>query len=280
MRWPRGRRVGWPAYGALLMAMATAAGEEWPMAPLIREGPAAPVEDAAATPPLMPPVGEEQVLVVRWGLLPVGEVHMWTEWARDEGGQRWLALRARVRSNRVLSAVFSMDGFFESLMTSEGFESWRATWSCIERRHVFAEWLSFDRTAGVVRRAVAGGGALADVPLDGELRDLGAAVWWFRSELARGGPPLRLCVAVGRDLVQIRTTPRGEEWLTLAGRTVRALRFEPEVWRDGQRIERNRYLIWFGAGPPHPLLRIQVTSPYATLVATATEPPSDKVTAR
>ncbi len=262
------------------MAVAAMAVEEWPMSPLVREGPAADVEVAAATGPLRPPVGEEQVLVVRWGLLPVGEVRMWTEWAREEGDEPRIALRARVRSNRALSPVFAMDGFYESLMAPDGFESRRATWSCIERRRVVAEWLSFDPGAGVVRRAVAGREPLAEVPLDGGLRDLGAAIWWFRGELTKGIPPARLRVAVGRDVVEIRTEPRGEEWLAMAGRTLRALRFEPEVWRDGRRIERNRYVVWFAAGPPHPLLRIQVTSPYATLVATAAEATADAVTAR
>jgi len=216
-------------------------------------------------------VGETQRLVVRCGLLPVGEIRMWTEWACNYRDEAHIALRARVRSNRALSAIFSLDGFFESCMGPDGFESSRATWTCTEGRKTRAEWLSFDRAAGVVRRAVSDRPPLADVPLRDGLRDLGAAIWWFRSELARGTPPAQLRVAVGRDVVEIVPGLRGEESLVLGGRTVRALRFEPEISRDGHRLKRNRYVVWFDAVPPHRIARIQVTSPYASLVAMAVE---------
>lgn len=280
MRRPGGAVAAPVVCGVLVIAMIAAAGEEWPMAPLVRDGPAAERPAGPGIHALVPPVGEDQVLVVRWGLLPVGEVRMWTEWALGDGGEPMIALRARVRSNRALSPVFSMDGFYESLMAPDGFEPRRATWSCIERRRVVAEWLSFDPGAGVVRRAVAGREPLADVPLEGGLRDLGAAIWRFRGELMKGAPPASLRVAVGRDVVEIRPARRGEEWLAIGGRTLRALRFEPEVWREGRRLERNRYVVWFAAAPSHPLLRIQVTSPYATLVATVEEPPGGAITAR
>lgn len=223
-------------------------------------------ESASGVP--TPIVGERQTLVVRWGLLPVGEISLWTEWTRGDDDESLIALRVRVRSNRALSPVFSLDGFYESLITPSGFQPHRATWNCTERQRVVGEWVKFDRSAGLLRRAVSDRPPMPDVELDDRTRDVGAAILWFRSELAKGNRPGGLRIATGRDLVEIVLRYRGEEPLAETGKGERSLCVEPEVWRNGRRSERNRYLLWFTTAPPNALVRVQVDSPYATLVAT------------
>ncbi|MCX7819583.1 MAG: DUF3108 domain-containing protein [Kiritimatiellae bacterium] len=244
--------------------------EDYPFAPPVRDGPAVVRERRKEKPGMIPPVGEHDLFVIRWGVLPVGELHIWTEWA-PEGAQSpecGLVLCGRVRSNRALSPVFSLDGFYESVMDPEAFEPLRATWSCVERRRIVAEWLRFDRGAGVLRRAVSDRDPLSDVPLSGGLWDVGGAIWWFRRELSFGRRPERLRVAVGRDVVEVVPGERGPEPVALASGVVRCRRFEPEVWRGGRRLERNRYVVWLEAESPHAIARLQLVSPLVTLVAT------------
>ncbi len=127
-----GCRLGRIVTAALCLGwVGAAAADEAPAAPtpdpsfVIPDGPANPALevkelDGAPVPELWFPVNEELVFSIRWSFLPVGQSHAWVEWVRY-GERTLLAIRMRSRSNKVLSTLYPVDDYVESLVDARTF---------------------------------------------------------------------------------------------------------------------------------------------------------------
>ena len=121
-------------------------------------------------PELWFPVGEKLIFGIRWGLVPVGQAVAWTEWVEENG--RWLiAIRLRTKTNKVLSAMYPVDDFVESIVDPVTFLPLRFVKKINEGGTHVDQLTQFDHAA---RKAV------WESPRGPRATSGGAAFWWFR----------------------------------------------------------------------------------------------------
>ncbi len=253
-------------FAAGAMAVTAASAGHFPCSPLVREGPGGPPSAAPVAATALP-VGEEYLFAVRWGPVKLGEVRLWSEWAPDPAGDR-LALRARIRSNRALAAVFALDSYAETLADPVNLRPVVSTLHSVEKGRVREECLQFDAPDGRLRRWLSWRDPPPDEPPAADWRDVLTAVWRFRADMAAGRRPGRLAIAAGPDLVLVDPGEAASESVRVpALGEVACHRFKPAVFRDGRPLRRNLYTIWLAEAPPHGPMRIAVETPSVTLHA-------------
>jgi hypothetical protein len=74
----------------------------------------------AATNDLWFPVGETLEYRLYWGIIPVGKTRIWSEWI-EEDGNRYVALRMTAKTGKIVSTVYPVNDFVESIVAPDTF---------------------------------------------------------------------------------------------------------------------------------------------------------------
>ena len=99
------------------------------------------------TPPEFPfPVGEQLVYRIYWGIIPVGQTEIKTEWI-EENGKKLLAIRYRTFTNRIFDTIYPVDDTAESIVTPETFLPTRFSFLLTRRRSRTEKTVTFDHAS-------------------------------------------------------------------------------------------------------------------------------------
>lgn len=74
----------------------------------------------ASTNDLWFPVGETLNYRLYWGIIPVGKTQIWSEWV-EEDGKKFIALRMTAKTGRIVSAIYPVDDYIESIVSPDTF---------------------------------------------------------------------------------------------------------------------------------------------------------------
>ena len=80
------------------------------------------------------PVGEKLSYRLYWGIIPVGHCEMTTAWV-THGGKEMLAIRAIAKTTSVVSKIYPVDDFVESIINPETFLPFQS-----QGLHLFSPW--------------------------------------------------------------------------------------------------------------------------------------------
>lgn len=178
------------------------------------------------------PVGEELLFAGYWGILPVGEARVWTEWI-EEDGRRLLAIKLTAESSMVVSAIFPVRDYLESIVDPVTFLPIRYTQNIKEGGRERDETLTFDHKAGkAIWKSIRPGSTNAPVVVEirPDTRDVLSIMFYMRSKSFAVGRTERCHVLFDDKIYDLTVTGLKHEdvYLSRFG-DVRCLELEPKA---------------------------------------------------
>lgn len=267
------RRAAMAAAAAMALSLAPRAAAWPPKVLLPVQGPStnAPRPAADEVPPLWFAVGEQLRFKLQWGVVPVGTAHAWTEWLRENGQWR-IALRLRTRSSAVLSAIYPVDDFIESVVDPHTFLPLRFVKKMNEGNNRYDEVTEFDHAAGVARWRSRLRNREKEFPIEADTRDIPSLLYWFRQRALEPGDTNTLRVMADNKIYTITPRPVVRESIRLDKfGAVRCIRFEPVAEFDGLFVRKGRVWFWVSDDDRRLAVRIDAEVPVAKVRAVLTE---------
>lgn len=238
------RRLGLAAAAVLGLALTCPAAR--PKVAIPADGPAQPARQppAGAAPSFWFPPGEELVYTVTWGGIPVGESRVWNEWVEENG--RWLlAIRLRTRTNKVLSTIYPVDDFIESVVEPSSFLPVRFVKKLNEGNHRYDETTTFDHVRGVARWVAPLRNKVREFPIGPQTRDIPSLLYWLRQQTFREGQKFPFEVMADDKIYDGIAQAGTVEKIKLPRYgSVSGLMIEPIASFEGIFVRRGRVWIW------------------------------------
>lgn len=265
---------GWKiALAAAGFALAAGAAPAWPeKVPIPADGPVAdaPQPGPGETPDLWFPVGEQLTFELSWGVLPVGQVRVWTEWVRED--DRWLlAIRMRTQSNKALSAIYPVDDYIESLVEPNAFLPVRFSKKINEGKSRYDETTVFNHARGMATWHSHRRNRTKEFPIEADTRDIPSLMWWFRKNAMEPGDETEFVVMADEKLYTVLPRPMARETVSTPrwGR-VACIRFEPQAQFDGLFVRKGRLWVWVAEDDRRLAVRLVAQVPVASVKVTLT----------
>ncbi len=255
---------------AVVLALTAGPAAAWPAKiPIPVSGPVtnAPLPGPGEVPDLWFPVGEEQLLDLQWGIIPVGTAHVWSEWVREDG--RWLlAIRMRTRTTSVLDTIYPVDDFIESIIEPKAFLPLRFVKKVNEGKSRYDELTLFDhaRLTATWRSLRKDGSKV--FPIEADTRDIPAMLYWFRKTRFEPGEQREYRVMADEKMYTVMPKPVERETVKVPGvGKVTCLRFEPEAQFNGLFVRKGRLWVWVAEDDRRLAVRLAAEVPVANVKA-------------
>jgi len=126
------------------------------------------------------PVGERLTYLVYWGIFPVAESKVTSEWI-EEDGRILLALRITTKSYALLDTIYPVNDFIESVVDPDTFTPLRFSRRLSEGRYRLNEITTFDREKGVAHWKHLVKNDARDFAIESDTRDLLCFMYFMRS---------------------------------------------------------------------------------------------------
>lgn len=199
----------------------------------------------AAPPELWFPVGETLTYRAYWGVIPVAESVVTTEWFQDNG-ETLLLIRYRTRSNKVLATLYPVDDVIEAVIEPATFRPRLFMKDMREGRHHDHEITTFDYTRGLARWESLTKGKVKEYPIDPNIRDLVSFLYWMRNQRFSPGYEGTFRVMADEKVYDLflKADPRYATVDLPAYGKVKCLRIEPQAAFQGLFIRKGRMWLW------------------------------------
>jgi hypothetical protein len=205
---------------------------------------------AGEKPDLWFPVGETLTYRVYWGVLVVGEGTVSTEWVEEEG-RSLVAIRVKARSNRIISALYPVDFFIESLVDPVTFLPARFTQKSRTGRQRADEVTRFDYDAGKAHWESFIRERKKEYAIDRETRDLLSFMYYVRGQddCFQEGITNRFKVMENEKVYNLFMTPVKQEKIDVPGYgEIECSRFEPSATFNDLFVKKGKIWLWVSGG--------------------------------
>ena len=131
------------------------------------------------------PVGETLTYKVYWGIFPVAEARVTTEWIeeeREEETRILLAIKVTTRSYAILDAIYPVNDYIESIIDPETFKPLRFVRKLSEGRYRLHEITTFDHKAHTAHWKHLIKKDEKDFAIEDDTRDLLSFMYFMRSK--------------------------------------------------------------------------------------------------
>lgn len=192
------------------------------------------------------PVGEKLTYDLYWGVIPVGTAVISSEWG-DEDGRKVVVLKAVARTGAVLSKIYPVNDYIESVVDPVTFLPIRYTQNLHEGRHVRDDVIIFNhrkQKAGWV--STKHPGTTNAIPIKAETRDVLCLAYMIRWKPFKAGDTQAFEVVVDNKLYNLALNVLGRE-ITSVGDfgDVKCLKIEPQAKFGAIFVRKGKVLLWF-----------------------------------
>ncbi len=209
------------------------------------------------------PVGETIEYKIFWGRIPVAQSTATTEWVELDG-RRLIAIRFRTKSNKVLSTLYPVDDFIESLIDPETFLPVRFTKKLSEGRYRCFEITTFDHEKGTAVLENKRKGWTKEYEIDADTRDLIAFMYSMRAEEFPVGTKQNFRVMADEKLYDLEVKSHKAEKVKLPrfGK-VSTVMLEPEAAFQGLFVRKGKMVLWVSDDDRRLIARASIKVPVA-----------------
>lgn len=195
-------------------------------------------------PQLWFPVGEKLTYRVYWGILPVAQTVVSSEWIEEDGSLR-IAIRARTKSFSLLDAIYPVDDFIESIVEPATFTPLRFSKRLSEGRYRLNEITTFDHDDRMARWNHLIRGDVSYFEIEEDTRDLLSFMYYMRSQKFEPNRVYNYRVMADEKIYDLVVNTRDYRELSMSkfGRR-RCLYIEPEALFQGLFIRIGRLHVW------------------------------------
>lgn len=207
------------------------------------------------------PVGEELLYRIYWGFIPVGTAHISTEWVEVDG-ERLVAIRYRVRTNKVFRHIYPVDDVAETLVAPELFLPRQFAVHLKRRRQQWKTVMVFDH---------ANRQALQKAPLTGEnsffaigptTRDIVSCMYELRRTRLQPGEEKQFSCVGDEGVISVCLRAGGLHAVDLPTLGKReCLAVTPEANFGRLLIEQGHVVAWVSTDPRQLLTRMTIKAP-------------------
>ncbi len=226
----------------------------------------------AASTNLCFPMGEELTYRATWGIIPVGAAKVTTGWVRD--GDRWLiAIRYRMRSAAVISAIYPVDSTLESLIDPATFLPVRFIKKSREGRTRKHEVTEFDHRTGLAHWHSIFPEKKKQIAIRADTRDIIAFTYFMRRSPLNKGETLESHVLSDDKIYTIKLRMIDDEKIRLDEKigTIKCVKIEPKASFDGYFVRTGRVFLWIAKSAPNYCVKMQARIPVANISVMLTD---------
>lgn len=231
-----------------------------PAVPAVAQAP-----DGSPLPAMWFPVGEMFEYEISWGIIPVGTTYTWSEWVVEDGRLR-LAIRMRTLTNKVLSVIYPVDDFVESVIDPDTFLPLRFVKKVSEGGNHYDQITTFDYIAGTATFESKLDNKKATFPIDKDIRDIPSLLYWLRREKFEPGQERHYKVMADEKVYDLTVKADKIENVRLSryGRQP-SLKVEPVSSFGGVFVRKGRMWLWISRDPRCILTQIAAEIPVANV---------------
>lgn len=194
-------------------------------------------------------VGEALEYRIHWGFLTVGSSRITTEWVEFEGRQL-IAIRLRNRTNDILSKLYPVDDFVESLVDPETFLPVRFVKKLKQGGYRCDEETRFDFEKGMAHWVSHKNDNQKDYPIDKGTRDILTFLYYSRLEVFQPGEVVERKLMADEKLYDLEIHCEGFEDVSLDGYgKIKCLKMEPMAAFEGLFVRKGRLWMWVSRDP-------------------------------
>jgi len=216
------------------------------------------------------PVGEQLSYRMYWGVIPVGSCDMATKWV-EQGGRNLLSITAVAKTTYVVSKIYPVDDFIESIVDPETFLPVRYTQIMHEGRRVRNDIVNFSHSNNVAywqsaKQNVTN--AVKEIEIGPDTRDVLSLAYFMRSKGLDVGQTEKFRVLVDDKIYDLSITGlKYEEMKVEDFGTVKCLVVEPKAKFGEIFVRKGRVILWFSEDGRHICTRMEGKLTFANLKA-------------
>lgn len=234
----------------------------------------------AGTNALWFPVGETLTYGVYWGFVSVGEAVVTSAWT-EEDGVRYLQITHRIRSNKVIAALYPVDDTIQTLIDPVTFRSVSFFLDQKEGRHATKEITTFDYGKGVAKWESLTKKQRKECPIDQDTRDLVTFMYFMRRDGFKPGDDRKFRVMADDKVYDLGVKVVGEEKVDVPGYgKIDCLRLDPTAQFNGLFVRKGKATVWVSRDPRFLCTRVAASVPIVgtvKVILTSVTGPGDDV---
>jgi hypothetical protein len=190
------------------------------------------------------PVGENLLYRVYWGIIPVGETKITTEWV-DEDGRKLIRIRLRTRTNKWMDKIHKIDDDVYSVVEPDTLLPLRSVEIVHDKDRNAEETTTFDHANRVAYWQSALDGRTSNYVIDADTRDIVSFLYFMRSTDMVPGDEALVTIAAYQTLHQMRLRAEKTEDVDLAHYDdLSCLMVRPEAVNDKLFARKAPQLVW------------------------------------
>ncbi|MFC1467436.1 DUF3108 domain-containing protein [Verrucomicrobiota bacterium] len=194
-------------------------------------------------------VGESLEYRIHWGVVNVGYSRITTEWVELEG-RKLIAIRLRSRTNAVLSKLYPVDDFVESLVDPVTFRPVRFIKKIKQGGYHCDEETHFDYEKGIASWISKNGDADKQYVIDEESRDILTFLYYARLDEFQPGTVVQRKLISDEKQYDLDIHCEQIEEVELDGYgKIECLKMEPKASFQGIFVRKGRMWMWVSRDP-------------------------------
>ena len=203
-----------------------------------------PARTATNRPALWFPVGEQMFYKVQWGVWIVAETKVASEYI-EEDGRTLLAIRVTTHTGSIMSTIYPVDDFIESVVDPVTFLPIRFTKRLSEGRYRLHEITTFDHKARTAHWRHLLKNDSKDFAIDADTRDLISYMFYMRSQKFEPNTHYDFRVMADEKLYDLLVEARYIETLDIGNYAkIRTLKIDPEAKFHGLFVRVGKLEVW------------------------------------
>ena len=189
-------------------------------------------------------VGEQLIYRIYWGIIPVGQTIIKTEWI-EENGKKLLAIRYRTFTNRIFDTIYPVDDTAESIVTPETFLPIRFSFLLTRRRSRTERTVSFDHANLKAVMASTATGQTNEFEIASDTRDIISFLYYSRSSELQPYQTRHCRVVADTGILDMKLKTYDYENVNIPpfGK-VQSLRLDPIAKLDTLKVENGKVMSW------------------------------------
>jgi len=217
------------------------------------------------------PVGENLIYRIHWGMIPIGETKITSEWI-EEAGRKLIRIRLRTRTNKWMDKIHKIDDDVVSVVEPGMLLPVRSIELVHDKDRQAKETTVFDHASRIAHWQSSLDGKTSNYVIDADTRDIVSFLYFMRTRTFKPGEQALVTVAAFQTLHQIRLHAEKIEKVGLANYgKISCLRIRPEAVNAGLFARKAPQRAWVSEDPRHLIVRIDAKVAVGTVHVTLYE---------
>lgn len=201
--------------------------------------------------PALFPVGENLTYRIHWGVIPIGETKITSEWV-EEGGRKLIRIRLRTRTNKWMDKIHRIDDDVIATVEPGTLLPVRSVERVHDKDKQAEETTTFDHAGRIAHWQSALDGRTSNYVIETDTRDVVSFLYFMRSRTMKPGDEALVTVAAFQTLHQIRLRAEKVEDVDLANYgDIPCLVVRPEAVNASLFARKAPQRAWVSGDPRH-----------------------------